>query len=275
MSLKLFSPAKLNLFFRVLRKREDGFHEIASIYQAISIFDELTFNIAEEDEFTCSLSSLENDNNLVIKSLDLFRKETNFDVKVNIFLKKNIPMQAGLGGGSSNAATTLFALNKLTGNKLDNNSLIKLAAQLGSDVPFFFSTGAAYCTGRGEVFEDINIQNLDFYVVKPDFGISTPLVYKNMNLNLLEKKDPQDTLNSFLLGEFDFYNDLEKSSFVLDDRLFKIKKDLISSGFEKACMTGSGTSFFIPNPNNKPFNIYGVSCFFGRSISRCYDSWWK
>ncbi|MES2198630.1 MAG: hypothetical protein V4489_00475, partial [Chlamydiota bacterium] len=114
--LSFLSPAKINVFFKVLRKREDGFHEISSLYQAITLFDTLQIRLSAKDEFTCSDPSLSLDHtNLVNKALNLFRKKTGSSDQFSIHLDKKIPMQAGLGGGSSNAATALWAFSKLLG----------------------------------------------------------------------------------------------------------------------------------------------------------------
>ncbi len=114
-SLTLFSPAKINLFLRIMGKRPDGYHELASLFQAIGLGDTLTFTLTPQDSLTCSDPSLPcNDSNLIIKALHLFRRKTNLHIPVTIHLEKHIPTQAGLGGGSSNAATTLGALNTLT-----------------------------------------------------------------------------------------------------------------------------------------------------------------
>lgn len=132
----LQSPAKINTILKVLGKRQDGYHEIFSIMQAVSFFDTITIKLAAKDTFTCSDATLRMDGaNLVVKAVELFRKTTNIDQPLSIHLEKRIPQGAGLGGGSSNAATTLFGLDELFKTQLD---LLSLGACLGSDVPFFF-----------------------------------------------------------------------------------------------------------------------------------------
>lgn len=153
----LFSPAKINLFFRVLKKRDDGYHEIASLYQAIDLGDTLNITLNECDELSCSDPSLQTDeSNLVLKAAALFRKKTALALYIKVHLHKQIPIQAGLGGGSSNAATTLWALNKLANCPASFQDLALWSCELGSDVAFFFSKGAAYCTGRGELFSSLD-----------------------------------------------------------------------------------------------------------------------
>src|SRR3989338_5817579 len=155
--LSLFSPAKINAFFRVLYKREDGFHEIASLYQSISLGDDLDISISDKDHFSCTESSLLGEDNLVLRSLALFRKKTGCSHSFSVHLNKKIPIQAGLGGGSSNAATALFGFMKLAQLTIPKQILVFWASELGSDVPFFFSFGTAYATGRGEILQDVKL----------------------------------------------------------------------------------------------------------------------
>ena len=140
--MRFFSPAKVNIFFRTLAKRGDGYHDIASLYTAVDYGDFLDISFAEGDCFSCSNSCLKTDaSNLVMRALAIFRQRLQNDAPVAIHLEKQIPMQTGLGGGSSNAATTLWGLNELFGYPFSLNALIEMGASLGSDVPFFFSSG--------------------------------------------------------------------------------------------------------------------------------------
>ncbi len=242
--MKFISPAKVNLFFRVLKKREDGFHEIASIYQAISLVDVIDIEKSLKDEFSTNLKPLKFDSsNLVIKALNLFREKSQIKNPVKIHLEKNIPVKAGLGGGSSNAATTLFALNALFANPLKEEELIDLAKQIGSDVAFFFSHGSSYCINKGDIFENIDINVPPFYIVKPFFGMNTKDVYENFSLKSIQNIDPIKILASYLQDNNVYINDLETSAFLLNPKLVKIKKYLYDLGFSKVCMTGSGSSF--------------------------------
>ena len=147
-----FSPAKVNFFFRVLGRRLDGYHEIASLYCALSLGDLLHIYLSQEDRFFFKRS---NDSFSWYSELDYSGKGVvpfcngGFSSCYH-YSKKKIPLRSGLGGGSSNAATTLWAMNQLFGKPLSLTYLTSLSAKLGSDVPFFFSKGFAYCTGRGE-----------------------------------------------------------------------------------------------------------------------------
>ena len=153
------SPAKINLHLEVIGKREDGFHELAMIMQNIDLSDYLEFEINNEGliklESDCNDLSL-SDDNLIVKSANLLRKNSNIDYGANIFLRKNIPIGAGLAGGSSNAAATLIGLNKLWNLNLDQETLCSLASILGSDIPFFINGGTKLCFGRGEILEKLD-----------------------------------------------------------------------------------------------------------------------
>jgi len=270
--LSFISPAKINLFFRVLRKREDGFHEIASLYQAIDLCDILHFTPSEEDLFTCSDPSLAMDaRNLICKALELFRKKTGRSHSIAIHLEKKIPMQAGLGGGSSNAATTLFALNALFSTNLTQKDLIGLGSILGSDVPFFFSLGTAYCTGRGEKlqeapFPESLLKSSSIWIAKPKIGLSTRRVYAACKPELLPQRDPKE---SFAL----FYNDLEVAAFSLLPELEALKAALLESGFETVVLCGSGTAFFCRGPRHPP-QIEGVEFFQTKPFFKENAAWY-
>lgn len=155
--LSLRSPCKINLFLRITGRRANGFHDLASLFQTISLSDYMHFSLlpsgATKDQLVCSDTSLEiDDSNLVIKALNLMRDKSSIkDAYFRVRLDKHVPMQAGLGGGSGNAATAMYAFNKLTGFKHSLDELLLWSGDIGSDITFFFSTGTAYCTGRGEV----------------------------------------------------------------------------------------------------------------------------
>ena len=264
-SVTLFSPAKINLFLKVINKRRDDFHNLSSLFQAISLGDNLHFSRNDEqnkDFLTCTDSSIPVDgNNLILRAANLFRKKTGLKIYVKVHLEKHIPSQAGLGGGSSNPATTLWALNVLSNTKISQDLLAEWSVEIGSDIPFFFSLGTAFVTGRGEFFTNLPSFNLNsLIVVKPPFGLSTKDVFKNLKL---------DSLNTFSVDldqviEMEkkspcFFNDLEVSAFELKPELKKVKEQLEALGFKNVTMSGSGTSFFC----------------FGSSSSAISDEWFK
>lgn len=148
--LSLLAPAKINLVLEVLGKREDGYHEIRSLMQTVCLCDVLTFELAEDVSLGCNEPSLQNKDNLVVRAAELLQETCACRKGVNIKLEKLIPCDAGLGGGSSDAAVTLLALNELWALKLKLSELVTLGARLGSDVPFFFHRGTALVADRGE-----------------------------------------------------------------------------------------------------------------------------
>ena len=179
----LKSPAKINLHLEVIGKRQDGFHELAMVMQNIDLSDYLELEINNDGlielESDCSNLSLSQDN-LILQSANLLKNELNIDFGANIFLRKNIPIGAGLAGGSSNAAATLIGLNKLWNLKLDKKKLCKLASKLGSDIPFFIEGGTQLCFGRGEILEKLD-SNFEYGVIllkNPNVSVSTAETYK-------------------------------------------------------------------------------------------------
>ncbi len=231
--ITLFSPAKVNLFLRINRRREDGYHELSSLFQAIDLGDFISISQASSDLFTTNSREVPCDqSNLVMKALYLFRQKTALNFHVHIHLQKNIPIQAGLGGGSSNAATTLWGLNQLMGNPKSEAELMQLGAELGSDVPFFFSHGTAHCMGRGEIVNELKLlkQEKPLWLVKPPGRLSTQEVYGRLDLSTCSKKDEL------------YVNDLEKPAFVAMPSLKELKARLCNL-YDRVVMTGSGTAF--------------------------------
>lgn len=271
-----FCPSKINLFFRVLKKREDGYHEIASLYQAISLGDHLQVTLAKEDHLSCTDSHLACDHsNLVLKAAALFRREMRSDVFAHFFLTKKIPIQAGLGGGSSDAATALWALNELCMRPLSLEQLISLAKEIGSDVPFFFSKGTAYCTGRGEILKEVGcITNISLWIAKPMGGLSTPLVYKHMDPATLLPRDPLEILEECLRGTPNYFNDLEQAAFRLMPSLVFLKEQLLALGFNTVVMSGSGTSFFCLGEVSAPV-LEGIQFYPAHFLFREDGSWYE
>lgn len=274
--LSLFSPSKLNLFFRVIKRRSDGYHEIASIFQAISLGDVLEVEMSESDLITCTDSQIPCDrSNLVYKALHLFRAKTGLTQKVHFHLKKRVPIQAGLGGGSGNAATALWALNMLFQTKVNPQELCLWSAEIGSDVPFFFSLGTAYCTGRGEILRELSpLRETSLWLAKPNLGLSTPLVYNHCDPASLSSIDPLSVVRAFLEEKPSYFNDLELSAFKLMPELERLKEQLLALGFHTAVMTGSGTAFFCLGEVVEP-NLDGITFFKVNFLRREEGSWYQ
>ena len=243
--LSALSPAKINLFFRILHKREDGFHEVVSLYQAINLFDRIDMQRASVDRFTCNEGSLETQDNLILRAVQMFREKTKWQEPLHIHLDKHIPIEAGLGGGSSNAATALLMLCKLANIQLSLQELVLLGRELGSDVPFFFTKGTALGRGRGNELEEMEALPLpSLWIVKPQFGLSTKAVYAAFKLDALSYRDVSHDLASYKQGNVVYYNDLEQAAFTIAPELHRIYVALQTSGFRHVVLSGSGTAFF-------------------------------
>lgn len=176
-----YAPAKINLSLRVLGKRADGFHELETLMLPISLQDELQFSLQDQGiGMTCSDPSLPCDaTNLVWRAAELFLTRYAISSGVQIHLEKKIPHGAGLGGGSSDAATVLIALREIFSVKTSDEELASIAAEMGSDISFFIYRTAAWCRGRGEIVEPLNLQQrYEGVLVHPGFGVPTPWAYQ-------------------------------------------------------------------------------------------------
>lgn len=253
-AIKLLSPAKLNLYLHINGVRNDGYHLLTSIIQPVDLFDDLLIETEYGDEIEFVVNgdkSIPSGNdNIVVKAAMSYLEIA--DVKSRIFLKlnKNIPAQAGLGGGSSNAAATLYGLNKIF-RKLDDSELFEIALKLGADVPFFLNCRSSLVEGIGDKLTTINnFPLLNYLILKPSFGLSTKQVYKKwdcMNTSsntIISHFDFDEYLKAFKAGNYKLVNDLEKPAIHLDKRIRDIKNMLISLGCEFVSMTGSGSAIY-------------------------------
>jgi 4-diphosphocytidyl-2-C-methyl-D-erythritol kinase len=185
-SISIKAPAKLNLFLLVLDKRQDGFHDIATLFERIDLFDRITLKRRKDDKITVSCDSPQvprGNNNIVYKAVDLLRKRFLIREGLDISIEKNIPVAAGLGGGSSDAAAVLLALNKLWQLKLDKNDLLKIAGKIGADVPFFI-TGSRFSLSLQpqQSFKPINTGlRLWHILVTPKVSLSTKRVFEQFD----------------------------------------------------------------------------------------------
>lgn len=274
--LCLHSPAKINLFLRILQRRPDGYHEIATAMQTIGLADKLHLSLAENDHLTCTDSSIPTDDtNLVMKAVNLFRRKTGIATGVQAHLEKYIPAQAGLGGGSSNAATTLWGLNLLCNKRATESQLMSWSAEIGSDIPFFFSQGSAYCTGRGEKIQPIApLEQKPLWIIKPSEGLSTPEVYRRLNVSSLPERHPDKCLEDLLRGGSSYFNDLEGPAFSALPKLKTLKEQLIGSGYEAVVMSGSGSAFFCIGKNIPPDQLKGLFSVETHFLQRQPGSWY-
>lgn len=259
MRLELRSPCKVNQLLNILGRRDDGFHELETLLQPVALYDELTLETAgRELAFTCSDPTLPVDaGNLVVRAAQAFLAASGIPAGLRIHLEKHIPQAAGLGGGSANAATTLRGLNQLLGAPLSATRLQALAAQLGSDVPFFLQDGPALATGRGE-----HIQPLDPFpalhgawvlLIHPGFGIATAWAYRELAKfpSALSGRPGRaaalvETLRRGNLpaAAAQFYNALETPVFHKYPVLALWQEFLAANGALASRMSGSGSTVF-------------------------------
>lgn len=241
----LEAPAKLNLSLRVLGKRDDGFHEIDTLMVKLpGLADELEFSQADEFSFKCDNPSVPGDEgNLVVKAVRAYESAAGISCRCAISLKKTIPHGAGLGGGSSDAAMTLLGLNRLHDFKLSVDSMHELAASLGSDIPFFLTTGASRCTGRGERIEPVpSPPAMSVLLLKPSFSIPTPDAYGRWKQSL---ELPGMSYSSQEIGGVSLSNDLERPVFEKHRFLAELKQWLLARRETAAAlMSGSGSTVF-------------------------------
>jgi 4-diphosphocytidyl-2-C-methyl-D-erythritol kinase len=244
-SLTLNAPAKLNLSLRVLARRDDGFHEIDTLMVKLpGLSDQLDFRQAEEFSFTCDQANLAVDeSNLVVKAVRAFEHAVGSPCTWSISLQKRIPHGAGLGGGSSDAAATLLGLNRLHDFKLGVAALHDLAAALGSDVPFFLTTGAARCTGRGEKIGAVPPPPpLRVLLLKPPFEVPTPDAYKRWRSS---REIPGISYMPQVAEGVPLVNDLERPVFEKHRFLAELKQWLLErEETSAALMSGSGSTVF-------------------------------
>ncbi len=242
----LLSPAKLNLYLKVVSKRDDGYHNINSLVQKISLFDTIKIKIFNNkliNEIKFYNINIPEKNNTIFKTINFFKEYTNINFGYKIYIYKKIPIEAGLGGGSSNAAIVLKFLNNFFKTKLTLNDLIKIGAKIGADVPLFLCNDSLILIyGIGDKVKPIHTLDLPykwFLLVKPNISLSTKKVYSNLNFILtnFNKNIMEDTLLE--IG----HNDLEYSAFKLEPRLKEIKEFL--KNYSDLCLlTGSGSTIY-------------------------------
>jgi len=267
--MTLSSPCKVNLILNILGKRADGFHELETVMHPVNICDQLSFARGGSGvQLTCSHPELPVDSrNLVFRAATNFLAEAKISDGVRLHLEKKIPMAAGLGGGSGNAATTLLGLNELFGKPLNAAQLQTLAAALGSDVPFFLQTKPALAVGRGEQVQSLEpfacLRGTAILLIHPGFGISTPWAYKELArfpsalngergraqrlVNTLREKD-------LATAAKDFYNSLEAPALEKFPVLALYQEFFRAHGAAVSLMSGSGSTTFAIFPNEATAN---------------------
>lgn len=251
--VSLLSPAKINLFLEVLGKRRDGYHEIRTILALIELSDEVYIEPKSSGlEVACSDSRVPNGpENLAYKAAEVLFQEKGLSRKgLSIFINKRIPVGGGLGGGSSNAAATLWGINLLFNLGMGIMELQELGACLGSDVPFFFTEGVAIAEGRGEVLTPLPpLPPLWVVLVNPGIEVSTAWAYERAKIELTSLRSDINIKNLVYREGFSgilerAYNSLEEGVFERYPILAEIKDSLLSFGARPALMAGSGATIF-------------------------------
>ncbi|HET9110986.1 MAG TPA: 4-(cytidine 5'-diphospho)-2-C-methyl-D-erythritol kinase [Ktedonobacterales bacterium] len=251
----LFAPAyaKVNLTLAVLGRREDGYHRLASVLQTISLHDTLRIAVDGEDSFECDVATLATPDNLVSRAADTLRAEVGRpDLKVAIELHKEVPAQAGLGGGSSDAATALVALNTLWRTGLSMTRLEELAARFGSDTPYLVQGGTASIGGRGEIVEPLpDAEPFWLVLVKPPVDVSTPAVFRALTpADYGDAGDTEAIIAAIRGGQplpFDrMSNMLERGVARAYPEVAHAQDMLREMGASHVIMSGSGSSLFAP-----------------------------
>lgn len=261
-TVKIKTPAKINLSLEIVDKLPNGFHSLSSVMQTVSLYDYLTFTLSEnnsENQIILRGNSPKipyDEKNIIYKVLKLYLDEINANgIKIEVDIEKNIPTEAGLAGGSTNAAGALIAINELFHNALENKKIHEIAAQVGSDLNFCLEGGACLLSSRGEIIDEkLPHKEYNIVIVKPkNISVSTKLCYQEFGKNFFKKKNPFYSpkicklfKNNFEIQELSklLYNDLEKPAITMHPEIQAIKDKLINYGCINALMSGSGSSVF-------------------------------
>jgi 4-diphosphocytidyl-2-C-methyl-D-erythritol kinase len=255
LTLTIPAFAKINLGLRVLGRRDDGYHELDTVFQTVSLHDTLEFSLLREPNIVLSSNDRSlpvDEGNLVMRAAKILQDRFGTNRGARIRLQKRIPMQAGLGGGSADAAVTLVVLAKLWELNFSQDELISIGSQLGADVPFFFYGGTARATGIGGQVETLaDIEQRFLLILKPNANISTAGAYRALDERSLTSLIPetilsssQATAGSDKIALANLTNDFEAVVFDLETEIRRAKSALLSSGADAALLAGSGSAVF-------------------------------
>lgn len=283
--LEQFSPAKINLYLAVTGIREDGFHELDSLVALLEFGDRISAAVhgSGQDRFECNILELGWDpNNLVYKALELYRDRTGFSKSLKIVLNKEIPLGAGLGGGSSNAATMLKLVNMLNGEKIDQTTLAEWSTELGSDCRIFFGSGIQRMRGRGERMESFpcriqkELKGKELLIIHPGFRVSAAWAYQSMRESFRDRyTDPEKSDSEIELwrsGEFEelsFRNDLSIPIDAKYAAIPSLKNEFLRRFDKPLFMSGSGSACFCwidPSENKSKVVEYVKECWGPHSL---------
>jgi len=248
--MRLLSPAKINLFLHIIGKRADGYHDLVTLMCCVGLYDTISLDFeAKEISVACTHPLVPQDHtNLAYRAAKNFLDHLNRKEGVRITIEKQIPIGAGLGGGSSNAATVMLGLNRFYGHPFSRETLIRLGAAIGADVPFFIDQKPAVATGMGEILEPYSgLRSCTVIVVFPGFSVSTAEMFKNINLRLTKCME-KTNISSFKNKEFDIQrhlcNDFEEMAEQKYPEITAVKDVLLKNGAIGALMSGSGSAVY-------------------------------
>lgn len=253
MKVNIDAPAKINLFLDIRGKRSDGYHIVSMVMQSISLYDEITVSETNDNEITiiCSDENIPlNENNTVYKAVEFFFKETEKESKgIEVRIKKNIPTEAGLGGGSTDAAAVLYALNQMYDTGLSRKELAEIGAEIGADVPFCVYGGTMSASGIGTILSPLpDLPECYLVIVKPELGICTKKAYEKSDSPEFSAIKGMDKITEAICEANiksvakNLYNKFEV---VMDiPEVQKIKRTMLDCGALGAAMTGSGSAVF-------------------------------
>ncbi len=248
--IEIKAPAKINLGLNIISRRPDGYHNLETIfYPIVDLYDVIKITKAKSFSFRCNVKEIDLDfNNLIIKAKNRLEKYSGKKINVDIYCEKNIPIGAGLGGGSSDAAATLISLNEMFNLSISYDEMLKIALELGSDVPFFIKSKPSYAGGRGEELEQINLEiKHPILLINPRIHVSTKEAFSN----IVPIKSKNKLVDSFSSEQLDFdilntkvKNDFEYTVFTKYPVLKEIKEKLYSVGAKFVLMSGSGSTIY-------------------------------
>ncbi len=271
--MKVIANAKINVYLKVLGKNQNGYHDLDSLMVPITLCDYIEILESDNDEIVGMDIPMES--NLIYKALELVRKTYNVNKKIKVIIEKNIPSFAGLGGGSSDAAAMIKALNELWDLKLTNLDMHRLAEKLGSDVPFFIYNKPAIISGRGEKLKIVDIPNIQGILIFSNYKFSTKEVFQNMQEYSKPYIEGQVVKKGTIIDNFYEYvvNDMESGISIYKEsaEVFKQKEELQKMGAICASMSGSGSSvfgLFLDKDQEKMNKAYEV-------LSEKYNKIWK
>ncbi|MBQ6493570.1 MAG: 4-(cytidine 5'-diphospho)-2-C-methyl-D-erythritol kinase [Erysipelotrichaceae bacterium] len=247
---------KINLSLDVFNIREDGYHDINSIMIPIDFYDELEINIADEDSFECNRSYIRfNEYNSIVKMIAVLKERYGMDDHYEIKLKKCIPVKAGLGGGTADAASTLRIFRRLYDLKMSDEEIIDISVKVGADVPFNYFNVPALVGGIGDKIETLEMKK-EYYIllVKPGSGVSTREAYEKLDMEKCDHPDIERLREALIRGDSLhglLGNSLEQSALMLNDEIRGVKELLLSYGCGEVLMSGSGSTVFCIDENRE------------------------